>query len=411
MFDLKFTIHIKPIIQIWRGNIQHSSCSETEIPIVNIEPWTRFSFYSENDRLDVAKAWDNAFSNFGFAIITGHGVSSDDFCQLEKESRIFFEEPLEQKKAQSFSEIYGHPSGGYTAMGTESVARSVAGDSKILPDGVESFVFTNHPKLHQSPNGLPLHHFHSAQKYFETMESLTHVLHRISSAALQLDDLEYFRKFYVSEPSSVGESRESFGTLRLAYYPPIHTQSHISTSDRSGKEQSRYGAHTDYQGYTILSPDARDWEESGSGGLEVQVTTGSNCTTWIPVKLSHHHHYTHTRNRSVSVFVSEDTVGSESQYERPLVVNAGDLIQRWTNDRWKSAVHMVSKPQHGSLTATHPRVSLVFFTGPVNNALISTLPLPDQVQGTSKYPPIGSKDHLLLKLKRSNVGGVTDNEL
>ena len=53
----------------------------------------------------------------------------------------------------------------------------------------------------------------------------------------------------------------------------------------------RYGAHTDYQGYTILRPDKRDWHTvqddcSGYriqyGGLEAK---GRDSIDWIKVKI------------------------------------------------------------------------------------------------------------------------------
>ena len=82
-----------------------------------------------------------------------------------------------------------------------------------------------------------------------------------------------------------------------------------------------------------------------------------------------------------------------------LVVNAGDLIQRSTNDYWKSAYHRVVSPVAGSDASSESRMSFVFFSGPVDEAMISMLPL--NYLGESKYDPISAGEHLKEKLDRT----------
>lgn len=65
----------------------------------------------------------------------------------------------------------------------------------------------------------------------------------------------------------------------------------------------QYGAHTDYLTYTVLNADSSDWSRDGAGGLQVLVGD-----EWLPLR------------------VPDKAAGG-------LIVNAGDLIQRWTNDR------------------------------------------------------------------------------
>ena len=200
---------------------------------------------------------------------------------------------------------------------------------------------------------------------------------------------------------------------------------------------ARYGAHTDFQGFTILRPDPRDWTTDGSGGLEVlHAGTG----TWLPVALP-----------PSSEIQSRLRRGDDTQNPGPgycqapasdfaLVVNAGDLIQRWTNDRWLSAVHRVSPrgdavvaaatdstsapesapsstsastplPQRVTLSAG--RKAVVFFSGPRDDALVAVLPMRRVMTGAgagagsdeedvvaAKYEPIRSGDHLQLKLRQ-----------
>jgi isopenicillin N synthase-like dioxygenase len=51
------------------------------------------------------------------------------------------------------------------------------------------------------------------------------------------------------------------------------------------------------------------------------------------------------------------------------VVNIGDLMQRWTGDRWVSTLHRVV----GEEGVSPRRQSLVFFHNPRNDAEIETL--------------------------------------
>lgn len=167
----------------------------------------------------------------------------------------------------------------------------------------------------------------------------------------------------------------------------------------------RYGAHTDYQGFTILKPDPRDWHlvtdtQSGQqiqfGGLEVFLKDEQK---WQQVKIP---------------------LGMNA-----LVINAGDLIQRWTNDRWHSPLHRVinSKPiPSSSMTFSAgdgevvgskdvSRLAIVFFSGPLDECVVSPLPLssnPDHDESKDgkvepKFAPIKSYDHFLLKINPTNA--------
>jgi isopenicillin N synthase-like dioxygenase len=127
---------------------------------------------------------------------------------------------------------------------------------------------------------------------------------------------------------------ERSSSLRVIDYP-------------AGAGSSRAGAHRDYGCLTIIRSDA--------AGLEVQTRTGE----WLPVE------------------------------SRPggFVVNIGDLMQRWTGDRWVSTLHRVV----GTSDASPRRQSLVFFHNPRSDALIETLG-----EGT-RYEPVRAGEYILAR--------------
>ena len=123
--------------------------------------------------------------------------------------------------------------------------------------------------------------------------------------------------------------------MRLNFYPEV--------KEPPKPGQLRGGEHTDYGLLTILNG------ENVPGGLQVKTRAG----TWIDVE------------------TDPDT----------FVVNIGDLLMRWTNDRWVSNVHRVATPPGNAAGAK--RLSMAFFSHPNYDALIECVAPP----GKAKYPP------------------------
>jgi len=82
------------------------------------------------------------------------------------------------------------------------------------------------------------------------------------------------------------------------------------------------------------------------------------------------------------------------------VINIGDLMARWTNDRWVSTLHRVVNvpPEQGGLER---RQSLAFFHQPDWFAKIETLPSCLSAGETPKYEPVLSGPYLMGKFKRT----------
>lgn len=135
--------------------------------------------------------------------------------------------------------------------------------------------------------------------------------------------------------------------LRLLHYPPV--------SQTLEDGQLRAGAHTDYGSITLLLQDE-------VGGLEVQTCEGE----WI------------------SAPPLPDTV----------VVNVGDAMQRWTNDRLRSTLHRVN-PTRG---AQQHRYAVALFCDPNPEVVLACLQGCATSDNPPRYAPIRTQDHLNSKL-------------
>jgi len=138
------------------------------------------------------------------------------------------------------------------------------------------------------------------------------------------------------------------GAMRAINYPAI-------TGDQPAGSL-RAGAHSDYGTLTILATD-------GVPGLEVERADG----TWAPVA------------------DEPDT----------FVVNLGDSIAQWTNDRWRSTVHRVTTVDRS------PRQSMAFFHMANWDATIECLPTCLSPGDTPRHQPVSAGPWLMSKFQRS----------
>jgi isopenicillin N synthase-like dioxygenase len=78
------------------------------------------------------------------------------------------------------------------------------------------------------------------------------------------------------------------------------------------------------------------------------------------------------------------------------IINIGDLLAQWTNDRWVSTLHRVVSPNDPAARA-RTRYSIPFFFKPNYDAVIE--PIPSCVGGgrPAKYAPIRAGDHMAMK--------------
>jgi isopenicillin N synthase-like dioxygenase len=319
----------------------------TDVPVIDLVPARAGGPAA---RRDVAAAIDAACREIGFFAITGHGVPDRLVDDLRAQAHAFFALPLAEKLAAR------HPvagtNRGYHPVGGEAL--SAANDAAAPPDLKEFFhvgpVDTTNDSYYTSPAGrrhfepnvwpaAPAGFAPAAIAYYRVMSSLVVSLMRLAALALDVDETVFDDKV-----------DRSIGTMRLNYYPG---QTHAPHAG-----QLRASAHTDYGGFTILSG------EDVPGGLEVRTRSGR----WIGVPTS----------------------------PTTFVVNIGDLLMRWTNDRWLSNMHRVVNPPVGE-GPSRPRLSIAFFNHPNYDALIECLPS----QGPARHSPVLSGEYRDLKYSKT----------
>lgn len=320
----------------------------SELPRVDI---SGFLSGSPAEAARVAREWDHAMQTVGLVTIVGHGVSEKTVDALYTHASAFFGQAHAEKMRSCLHRGYGP--GGFVPVGVEAVARSRPEGVGAPPDLVENLVFshagdaTKEAAMPTSPAALQP----AVVEYWAELHALLARLMELSAVALGLAP-DHFAAAY---------GARSKCNLRLAHYPELAAGAAVEPGAQ------RYGAHTDYTGFTVLRQDPR------ADGLQAQLRSGE----WVGVP-------------------------SE---EGALVVNAGDLIEVWTNDRWRSPPHRVLAPTPAPGGGASPaRLSLVFFTGPADDTAIEALPGTWAEVVPKRHAAVTAGEHLRNKISASNTG-------
>lgn len=321
------------------------------VPIIDITPYTAHG--DAADRAVVATKIDDAASTIGFMQIVGHEIPSaviDEFTTVMDE---FFALPIEAKKAYRTPPEINR---GYAPPKSESLSLSLGVESanrmndffEAFNVGVEAQAYPDLdlPADHYASNTWPtVDHFQAAvSAYFAEAARVARTLTRIFADALDLPP-DFFD----------GYTDHSLDVLRMNNYalPPGEIE--------LDGELTGMGEHTDYGIVTVL------WADQVRG-LQVLDHHG----TWHDV-------------------APEDGA---------LLINLGDLMARWTNERWMSTLHRV-KPPVVDGTIERRRSAAYFHDGNID-ATISTLP--SCVGAGSRYSPITVGEHIGAKLAGSRAG-------
>ena len=250
------------------------------VPVIDIAP---FAGGKCAEWAEVTEAVRSACEEIGFFVITGHGFPEEVVTRISDASRAFFDVPMEEKNAIGET---GPVVGGLMHFGLAKEALAATLGGEPVPDLKEALDFG--PGFHGDPWPVRPPDLESAWRaYYDAMSALAATLRSIFASALGLAP-DYFED----------EFRGHLSSLRVIDYPEQPTP--------PAPGQLRAGAHSDYGVLTILRT------EDAPGGLQVRTRTGR----WSDVP---------------------HTPGS-------FVINIGDAMMRWTNDRWISTRHRVVNP-------------------------------------------------------------------
>jgi isopenicillin N synthase-like dioxygenase len=297
---------------------------------------------NQADRLAVAKAFRDACLDKGFLYIVDHDIPLDLIKAVFAETERFFGLPLDRKLEVDMAHSAYHR--GYEPL------RGQALETGMPPDVKEGFYFGNELPEHDprvqaglfdhGPNQWPANlpgFRETLDLYFGKMEALCGLTMRALALSLELPE-DHFEHF----------CDESVSNLKLLHYPP---QPPNADPDEKG-----CGAHTDWGALTYLLQD-------DAGGLQVWDET----LGWI------------------------DAPPVQGAY----VLNLGDLIARWTNDRFRSTLHRVIN-RSGRERYSVP----FFFTGRPDHEVVCLPTCLDEGENP-KYPPTTTLLHLMEMFERS----------
>ena len=346
------------------------------IPVIDIAPLVNLcgddtnssKVTSEDHELEnVVKSIADACQTYGFFAIINHGVDTAAIDDAWNASIEFFDMESSVKQSVKMADDYPY---GYENY--ESLGRSTSPDDDCItqdtlsPDSKETFSIgpVNSELSNMPPRKFPENassNFAPATtRYYSAMENLAKILFRGLAMALKLDDSSWFLQ----------EGRFDDGhqcALRILNYPELeYVQADASAF------HIRAGEHTDYGAMTIL--------KSGGPGLQLQLSKDAESSTWIDVP----------------------------HLEDSFIINLGDLMQRWTNDKWTSTLHRVVATNNNAsdragdgLFKSARRQSIAFFVNMNGNTTVSPLETCVDEAHPSKYGPIKASEHLIQRHNQS----------
>lgn len=317
------------------------------IPTVDLGPFATGLELPSHRASAVAAEIDAALREVGFVTVVGHGVSAPVQQAYFDAVRAFFDLPPEAKEAIAIGKSAYHR--GYVGFEAESldgalgneddaIGTAAAGDLKETLDTGTEYAL-DHPLV---VDGTPLH----GPNQWPDLPGFRPAYDGYRDAAIEAA-LRMQRGMAMALGLSPGFFEDQPGDtmfhLRLIHYPP---RSRVTPAPG----QLGCGAHTDYGTLTVLADD-------GVGGLQVQQRSGE----WVDVLVPDGH----------------------------LVVNIGDLMAIWTNDRWVSNPHRVVNPPGVD------RYSSPLFVTPPFHLRIETLPTCRDPDGGSRHAPLVAGPYLL----------------
>lgn len=309
----------------------------TQVPIIDIEPFRNGDAAARHKvAQDVARACEDV----GFLYISGHGIGSELIDRASAAARRFYNLPDDEKCKVEMDRLPNHRGYVVTNPGT----RDTAGDAeryesyKIGFDtGADDPEFLSGIRFY-GPNAWPEEpvEFRPAlEHYYAEMLNLSRTIFQLFATALKLDENHFVP--WTHKPASI---------MNVNHY----------RGGSNGTSPSGIREHSDYECFTIL------WQDD-NGGLEVKNQAGA----WVPAP----------------------------PIDGTFVINIGDIIARWTNDRFACTPHRVIYRGDSN------RLSIAFFANCDYSTPIECLPGCHGPDNPPKYPATTVGEHLLDQVRQA----------
>lgn len=268
------------------------------------------AYNDAGERAAIARKIDLAARDIGLFAVTGHGLETlFDHCIAS--ARHFFEQPAEHKQKLTVTNLI--PPRGYFPHG---VFVTNTAETPLATKVRENFVYC------MPPSGAKLPAFAHRDAFFPPVDWPVNA--------------STFREDYTAFNDALfGLSRQLWHLFAMALDLPAHyftDRYHCPTSfvvlnyykhvpqwtPHHGK--FRMGPHTDITSFTMVIP------EQGKAGFQVNTAPD----TWVDVQVP----------------------------SQAVIVQIGDLMKIWTNNRWSSTTHRVHAPSDKD--TNNSRVSLIY---------------------------------------------------
>jgi len=294
-------------------------------------------------RNNFVKKLGKAYNEIGFVALKGHFLNEQVIRNIYKSIKAFFNLPQDIKNKYELEGFSGQR--GYTSFGKEHAKGKEHGDLKefwhfgqYLDDYEYSqFGYPKNIYVKEIPEFNEI-----GKTVYKALEKTAVYVLRAISLYLDLD--EYHFDKHVIKGNSI---------LRPIHYPPIITKP---------KGAERAAAHGDINLITLLI---------GAHGKGLQVLT--NDGEWI------------------------DAIAEKDE----IIINVGDMLSRYTNNKLKSTIHKVVNPPKDQWKKS--RYSIPFFLHPIGNMKLNVLDSCIDKDNPKKYEDISAHDFLVQRLKEIGV--------
>ena len=296
-----------------------------ELPVMDLDPILK----GDRDAIkSLAKEWRDVAETLGFMCLTNHGISLDKIERMEQQIIRFHDQDIDFKMKFKVNEHQR----GYIPSKTTILKHSEY-EEHTKTDTVECLVLaTDYPDDH--PNVKAGKQFYSQNPwpeldgfkeeimdYWDGIINMCKKLLPVWAEALEVED-GFFEPHF----------EELYSYFRLAKYPKV---------DFVEEKEFGLGAHAD-TGFMTILPMAKE------PGLQVMDTNGEWFWPVIP--------------------------------EGALILNLGQFLERWTNERFRATPHRVLPPRNND------RYSLACFVNTGLDTVAKQIPSCVSVDNPMKYP-------------------------